>query len=73
MTEQLDMLGAGRTFKGGGYAATPGTGPAGETCGSCRHCQRGGYTKCALTRHTSCEASDIRLIAPACLRWEPLV
>jgi hypothetical protein len=59
-----------------GYAALPGTGPHGETCGSCRHKVRvaaaGHYLKCALVRRawTHGMATDIRARWPACQRWE---
>lgn len=60
-----------------GYAAKPGTGPAGETCGSCKHSEHGGtgsrsFPKCALTRacHTSSRRTDILMRAPACEKWE---
>lgn len=59
-----------------GYYAKPGTGPAGETCGSCRHhvtirySKR--YHKCALARGkwTGGRASDILVRASACIGWE---
>lgn len=59
-----------------GYAAMPGTGPEGETCGTCKHhairmySQR--YHKCALVRGkwTAGTATDIRVGSPACRRWE---
>lgn len=60
-----------------GYAARPGTGPAGETCGSCKHSAHGGtgkrrFPKCELTRacHTSSRRTDILMGAPACEKWE---
>ena len=56
-----------------GYAALPGTGPAGETCKTCRHAKRfGGYSKCGLQRNawTGGEGTDILLKSPACRRWE---
>lgn len=60
-----------------GYAMAPGTGPAGETCGSCRHAYRReaglkSVTKCARSRHQGGSiASDIVRTSPACLLWEP--
>lgn len=60
-----------------GYAALPGTGPAGETCGTCRHLYRRRfsktYLKCELMKPywTKGTGSDIRAKAPACRRWEP--
>jgi len=59
-----------------GYAAQPGTGPAGETCRSCRHYVRKhlakAYLKCALMRAhwTGGGSTDIRAGSPACKRWE---
>jgi hypothetical protein len=65
---------SGKRKRKGGYAATPGTGPQGETCKTCRHIRRkmGGrksYPKCALVKWTSGTATDIRVHAPACSRW----
>lgn len=56
-----------------GYAAPPGTGPAGETCGSCQHDSAGRrYHKCLLNAaawsHT--RRSDILARSPACAKWE---
>lgn len=60
-----------------GYAFTPGTGPEGETCGSCRHIARTSgdariYIKCGLMRAkwTKGPGSDIRAQSPACKEWE---
>ena len=58
------------------YAAQPGTGPVGETCGSCRHKRRmsmaNTWHKCELVQFgwTGGEATDIRLRTPACSKWE---
>lgn len=58
-----------------GFAAPPGTGPAGETCGTCFHiCHTGNagkFKKCSLQRHrwTNGTGSDIRSKSPACSRW----
>jgi hypothetical protein len=58
-----------------GYACPPGTGPAGETCGSCTHHvikrMAKNYHKCELARAkwTGGGKSDIRVRAPACSRW----
>lgn len=58
----------------GGYAAHPGTGPEGETCGSCRHVtghrRSRTYYKCGLVQMTFGPGTDIRLKSPACWRWE---
>jgi hypothetical protein len=64
-----------------GYAAPPGTGPEGETCGSCSHCRvkegrcRGRirrYYKCAvmLPQWTNRRATDVLIQSPACRQWE---
>ena len=61
-----------------GYAATPGSGPEGETCGSCNNfIRRGSYSgkeffKCEIMRAswTFGVGSDIRKKSPACRRWE---
>lgn len=62
-----------------GHAAAPGTGPAGETCGSCSHCTfrslKGNKTrnfyKCELmTQHwTYGRETDVLKTSPACSRW----
>lgn len=60
-----------------GHAAVPGTGPAGETCGTCRNLFRKEmsktYIKCSLMRSywTGGRATDIRAKDKACGRWEP--
>lgn len=62
-----------------GYAATPGTGPAGETCKTCAHICRKTmsktYLKCGLMRAhwTGGPGSDIRANSPACARWEKAI
>lgn len=59
-----------------GHAAPPGTGPQGETCGSCRHVEGPvGYTKaCGLMRDQwelrTQKQNDVRLKDAACSRWE---
>ena len=60
-----------------GYAELPGTGPAGETCSSCKFKVSviGGarsFPKCKLFEHgwTRGGASDIRVKSPACQLWE---
>lgn len=59
-----------------GYAAPPGTGPVGETCGSCKHLFRNHlaktYLKCGLNRArwTGGPGTDILAKAPACKFWE---
>jgi hypothetical protein len=63
-----------RLFRAGarGYAFFPGTGPAGETCGTCAYHVNRGWHKCALRRvsWTSSVATDIRVGSPACAKWE---
>lgn len=59
-----------------GYAYMPGTGPEGETCGTCKHhaplqmAKR--YHKCRLAQHkwTHGRGSDILVRSPACKHWE---
>lgn len=65
--------------KRGGYAATPGTGPPGETCKTCAHkTYRGGvkspYIKCALMRAywTHGPGTDIKAGAAACSKWKAI-
>lgn len=60
-----------------GHADRPGTGPDGETCGTCGNAtykQMGKrYYKCALLQRnwTSGRGTDIRLRDPACSQWVP--
>lgn len=59
-----------------GYAAKPGTGPAGETCGSCKNHVINqfarDYHKCLLSKvkWTGGRGSDILVRSPACAKWE---
>ncbi len=57
-----------------GYAHHPGSGPEGETCGSCKHIVRKSrrYRKCGLNRArwTHGPGSDILAGSPACSKWE---
>ncbi|HLM57797.1 MAG TPA: hypothetical protein VK422_16955 [Pyrinomonadaceae bacterium] len=62
-----------------GYAATPRTGPDGETCGTCKHHQvitwSKDYHKCLEFRRrggkwTKGTGSDILVTSPACKLWE---
>lgn len=61
--------------KAAGYAAPPGTGPAGETCGSCGHLARRRfakvYLKCGLmeAHWTGGTGTDVRAKSPACRNW----
>lgn len=63
----------------GGYAARPGTGPAGERCGTCEHDVRiqyhdKSYHKCVLCQKnwTHGPGSDIKQKTPACAMWKPI-
>src|SRR5258708_34516181 len=63
------------SFKG--YAAPPGTGPAGETCKTCLHYTHGGsgnrkFPKCGLMRPlwTHGPGTDIKASSPACAKFE---
>lgn len=58
-----------RTYAGNGYAADPGTGPAGETCGSCANYEPGRFKKCGIGRKSNGPGTDILKSAPACHRW----
>lgn len=59
-----------------GYAARPGTGPAGETCRTCKHMYRKlmskTYLKCLLRKQfwTGGRGSDVLARSPACSFWE---
>lgn len=60
-----------------GYAYFPGTGPDGETCGTCRHCFKKTYIarpsfKCLLMRGTwtRTRKTDILVRSKACKKWE---
>lgn len=60
-----------------GYAWRPGTGPADETCGTCKHPVRRStgcrmVIKCGANRDawTKSVRTDIRLRSPACKKWE---
>lgn len=58
-----------------GHVAPPGTGPTGETCGSCEHLVRRQmgktFLKCGLAayRWTGGGATDIRAKDAACSQW----
>lgn len=59
-----------------GHVSPPGTGPAGETCGSCKHLARNRmaktYLKCGLNqaKWTAGPKSDVRAKDQACSKWE---
>lgn len=75
-SEQAQKVAKAMKYAKGLYAAFPGTGPRGETCGSCRHIAHTGnggrYLKCELVRHkwTNGYGTDIKAGAPACSKWE---
>lgn len=58
------------------YADTPGTGPEGTTCHSCRHVRytdpqgRARHPKCGLTNYTRGDATTIKTSTPSCRRYE---
>lgn len=65
------------TVRAQGYIATPGTGPKGETCGTCQHCwlmngAKRSWYKCRLARATwsPSRTTDILVSSPACARFE---
>jgi len=75
--DQLDMLGGppAKFVKNPvhGYAARPGSGPAGESCRTCA-CSYSkalgkNYWKCSLVKATGGPGTDIRLKSPACSQW----
>lgn len=65
-----------RRSKKHGHAAVPGTGPAGESCGSCNNMVRKEmsktYLKCGLMAAywTGGYGSEVRSHDRACRRWE---
>lgn len=73
---QSQAVAKARTLKKGMYADVPGTGPAGETCKTCKHIYRKHmsktYLKCALTQRwwTGGGGTDIKAGSPACSKWE---
>jgi hypothetical protein len=76
MRKPVPAAGKRRATKAKGYAAPPGSGPASETCKSCRHLARITYSKtylkCRLiqTFWTRGPGTDVRAAAPACRLWE---
>lgn len=67
-----------KTTKPNGYASHPGSGPDGETCGSCayivRFRQSTSWSKCELFRQfrgwTGGRGTDVLVRSPACHRWK---
>ena len=69
-----DLFGERGRKMGVGHAGTPGTGPNGQTCGTCAHARvqpatQKRYYKCGIGRITRGAATDIRLRDPACELW----
>lgn len=61
-----------------GYPRRPGSGPAGQTCGTCVYAididyHGRCYYKCAIIKHrwTHGPGTDIKLKSPACELWQP--
>jgi hypothetical protein len=74
-TEQRDFFGGGGKKLGAGYRGYPGTGPDGETCGSCAHLRVQSatsrrYYKCGIGNITRGPGTDIRLKTLACEFWK---
>lgn len=64
-----------RKTKKNGYAWLPGTGPEGETCGTCAHrtVNRGKYSKCLLNpKRGNGAGTDIVRRSPACKFWKKI-
>ena len=61
------------TKYGNGYAAAPGSGPDGETCGTCKHLvvkeYANKYFKCGIGKITGGAGTDIRKKSLACHKW----
>lgn len=79
MAELFDLaeVGERKPLPKGGYPARPGSGPPGETCGTCRHYCRvkwhdKTYRKCGAAKEswTHGTGSDILARAAACVHWE---
>lgn len=76
-TAERKRLAGRHARKPKGHAWKPGSGPMGETCGSCAHRvrlvgHRKTYQKCGLMRAhwTHGPGSDIRCCDPACREWK---
>lgn len=75
-SDRSKLIAARRRLAKGSYADVPGTGPAGETCKTCKHYHRKEmgkvYRKCELMRAhwTGGGGTDILASAPACSKWE---
>lgn len=76
VVERVQKIGQRKPTQPKGYAASPGTGPVGETCRSCLHYTRKQYhtythLKCGLMQAawTHGPGSDIRANSMACKKW----
>jgi hypothetical protein len=60
-----------------GYAGRPGSGPKGESCGTCAHAARFKQSKCWIkcelnrAKWTGGRATDILAGTAACGKWKP--
>jgi hypothetical protein len=74
--EQVGGDGPKVRYPANGYAATPGFGPKGETCRTCKHLVRRHYNrvhlKCGLIeyRWTNSYGTDVLAKSPACKLFE---
>jgi hypothetical protein len=72
--ERRAMMRKGVLAKKRGHAATPGSGPANETCRSCKfltgHFRKRAYYKCGRVEWTHGAATDIHCRDAACQFWE---
>lgn len=75
-TEKKAVIARLAARKKTGHAWLPGTGPAGETCKTCKHYyvkqMSKSYRKCGLMQEfwTGGPGTDIRASDPACKKWE---
>ena len=65
-----------QTFNVKAYPAPPGTGPPGETCGTCSNSHyhkpsKKRFWKCKLIYMTHGEGTDIKVRSPSCRHWTP--
>jgi hypothetical protein len=56
-----------------GHVAAPGSGPAGEKCGTCDHIRRltlsKTFFKCRLSKWTASVKTDVKFRDQACSKW----
>lgn len=69
--------GSVRSAKANGYAARPGSGPEGQTCGTCANCAvrelaNRHVFKCRLLVRSwsACRSTDVLKSSPACKHWQ---